>query len=248
MTTPPPAEPAKPDPHAPQSTRQWAMEWAKSILFAVVVWLVLRTFLFEAFRIPSESMEDTLLVGDFLFVNKAIYGAEIPLVHWHLPKVRDPRHGDVVVFDGVEEGHIKIVKRVIGLPGDTIEMRDHTIYRNGTALVEPYAVYDDTVPGDPAEWRMRIRNWQIHHLVGRDTTGYWPDRDHWGPVLIPADSLLVMGDNRDHSWDGRFWGLLPRENIRGTPLFIYYTFDGATYKPLPFLTNIRWARIGHVPK
>ena len=233
---------------APLGARQWALEWVKSIAFALAVWLVLRTFLFEAFRIPSESMENTLLIGDFLFVNKAVYGAEVPLVHWHLPKYRDPARGDVIVFDGVEAGHIKIVKRVIGLAGDTLEMRDHTIYRNGVALVEPFAQYNDSVPPDPPEWRAKIHDWQVSHLVGRDTTGYWPDRKHWGPIVVPRDSLLVMGDNRDKSWDGRYWGFLPRENVRGTPLFIYYTFDSTTYKPMPFLTNIRWGRIGHVPR
>ena len=251
MTAPNPgAAPATPPPPAaaPHGAGQWALEWIKSIGFALVVWLVLRTFLFEAFRIPSESMENTLLVGDFLFVNKAIYGAEVPLVHWHLPKFRDPERGDVVVFTGVEEGHIAIVKRVIGLAGDTVEMRDHVIYRNGVALAEPYASYDSSVPPDPQELRLKIHDWQVGHLAGRDTTHYWPDRDHWGPIIVPHDSLFVMGDNRDRSWDGRYWGFLPRENVRGTPLFIYYTFDPNTYKPLPFITNIRWGRIGHVPR
>ncbi|HVX88478.1 MAG TPA: signal peptidase I [Gemmatimonadales bacterium] len=245
-STTPPASPA---PAAPEhTTKEWLLEWAKSIGFALVVWLLLRTFLFEAFRIPSESMEDTLLVGDFLFVNKAVYGAEVPLVHWHTPKVRDPERGDIVVFRGVEEGHIMIVKRLIGLAGDTLEMRDHVIYRNGVAVDEPTVHYDSTAIADPPEYREKIRAWQVPHLVGRDTAGYWPDRNSWGPIVVPRDSLFVMGDNRDHSWDGRYWGFLPRENIRGTPLFIYYTYDPDTYKPLKFLTNIRWGRILHVPR
>src|ERR1043165_998089 len=249
MTTPA-TPPATPTPAAApeHTTKEWLLEGMKSIGFALVVWLLLRTFLFEAFRIPSESMENTLLVGDFLFVNKAVYGAEVPLVHWHLPKFRDPAHGDVVVFDGVEQPVIKIVKRVIGLAGDTLEMRDHVIYRNGVAIEEPAARYDDSVPVDPTEFREKIRAWQVSHLVGRDTAGYWPDREHWGPIVVPHDSLFVMGDNRDHSWDGRYWGFLPRQNVRGTPLFIYFTYDSAPYKPLPFITNIRWGRIFHAPR
>ena len=249
MTTPatPPATPA-PAAAPEHSTKEWLLEWVKSIGFALVVWLLLRTFLFEAFRIPSESMENTLLVGDFLFVNKAIYGAEVPLVHWHLPKYRDPARGDLVIFDSVEQDGLKVVKRVIGLTGDTLEMRDHVIYRNGVAITEPAALYDDTVPGDPPELREKIRAWQVSHLAGRDTAGYWPDREHWGPIVVPQDSLFVMGDNRDHSWDGRYWGFLPRQNVRGTPLFIYFTYDSATYTPLPFITNIRWGRIFHAPR
>ena len=92
-----------------------------------------------------------------------------------------------------------------------------------------------------------IRDWQIGHLA-RDTAGYWPDRKNWGPIVVPHDSMFVMGDNRDHSWDGRYWGFLPRANVRGTPLFIYYSYDPDTYKPLPALTNIRWGRLFHVPR
>jgi signal peptidase I len=212
-----------------------------------VVWLVLRTFLFEAFRIPSESMENTLLIGDFLFVNKAIYGATVPIAGWKTPAIRDPAHGDVVVFISVETPDLDVVKRVIGLPGDTIQMRQDTIFRNGAVLGEPNAVYDDTVPMDGPEFRKKIRDWQIGHLA-RDTAGYWPDRKNWGPIVVPHDSMFVMGDNRDHSWDGRFWGFLPRANVRGTPLFIYYSYDPDTYKPLPAITNIRWGRIFHVPR
>jgi signal peptidase I len=246
MATPTPPTPA-PEP-APADTAHWAVEWAKSIGFAVVVWLLLRTFLFEAFRIPSPSMERTLLIGDFLFVNKAVYGAHVPFTEWHLPKFRDPERSDLVIFDSVEDGVTKVVKRVMGLAGDTIEMRDRVIYRNGVQLDEPYAQYVEGEPADPPIRRDQIRRWQSPHLVGRDTAGYWPDRNNWGPVVIPEGHLFVMGDNRELSWDGRFWGFLPRQNIRGTPLFIYYTFDGDTYKPLPFLTNIRWGRFFTVPR
>ena len=242
--------PAAPTPDAKpeHSTKEWLIEWAKSIAFALVVWLLLRTFLFEAFRIPSPSMQNTLLVGDFLFVNKAIYGAEVPFTGWHLPKYRDPERGDLVIFDSVEQDGLKVVKRVIGLAGDTLEMRDHVIYRNGVALAEPAAQYSPDQPMDPVEWREKIRGWQAGHLVGRDTAGYWPERNTWGPIVVPHDSLFVMGDNRDQSWDGRYWGFLPRNNVRGTPLFIYYSYDPNTYKPLPFVTNIRWGRFFHVPR
>jgi signal peptidase I len=246
MATPTPPTPA-PEP-APADTAHWAVEWAKSIGFAVVVWLLLRTFLFEAFRIPSPSMERTLLIGDFLFVNKAVYGAHVPFTEWHLPKFRDPERSDLVIFDSVEDGVTKVVKRVMGVEGDTLEMRDRVIYRNGVRLDEPYAQYVEGELPDPPARRDQIRRWQSPHLIGRDTVGYWPDRNNWGPVVIPQGHLFVMGDNRELSWDGRFWGFLPRQNIRGTPLFIYYTFDGNTYKPLPFLTNIRWGRFFTVPR
>ena len=248
MTTPatPPIPPAAAP--APHRAKEWALEWLKSIIFALAVWLVLRTFLFEAFRIPSESMEDTFLVGDFLFVNKAIYGAEVPLVHWFMPKYRDPARNDLVIFDSVEEADLKVVKRVIGLAGDTLEMRAHVIYRNGVVLEEPAAHYAVAPSPDEPERRLKIKTWQVPYLVGRDTVSYWPDRDNWGPIVVPQDHLFVMGDNRDESWDGRYWGFLPRASVRGTPLFIYYSFDPDTYKPLPFITNIRWGRFFHVPR
>lgn len=245
MTTPP-APPAQAAPE-PEGFKAWALEWAKSIGFAVVVYLVLRIFLFQAFRIPSPSMEKTLLVGDWLFVNKAVYGATVPFTGWRTPAFREPAHGDIVVFISVETPDLDVVKRVIGLAGDTLEMKGHTIYRNGVAVDEPNARYDSVSPPDVREMRMKIHDWQVRHLA-RDTTGYWPDRDHWGPVVVPHDSMFVMGDNRDQSWDGRYWGFLPRANVRGTPLFIYYSYDPGTYELLPFLTNIRWGRLFHVPR
>ncbi|HEU4569906.1 MAG TPA: signal peptidase I [Gemmatimonadales bacterium] len=253
MTTPPssPEQPGAPPAAAPApapGAAAWALEWIKSIAFAVVVWLLLRTFLVEPFRIPSGSMENTILVGDWLFVNKAIYGAEIPFTPWHFPIFREPKHGDIVIFDSVEEEGLKVVKRLIGLPGDTLEMRAGVVYRNGQRLDEPYVL--NSTPGPHTESpdrRFQMRSWQVRHLVG-DTTRYFPDLEEWGPIVVPSESLFVMGDHRDSSYDGRYWGFLPRRNIRGTPMFIYYSFDKDTYKPLPFLTNIRWGRFFHVPR
>ena len=242
-----PGEGAKPaEPGPPQrSFRRWALEWLKSIAIALVIWLVLRTLLVEAFRIPSSSMERTLLVGDFLFVNKALYGAEIPLVHARLPAVREPRRGDIVVFDSKTEAGVKVVKRLIGMPGDTLEMRGGSLFRDGVRQVEPYAQHIDPSSDMSAE---EMRFWQLPYLVsGVEREGYRPTRDTWGPVVVPQGQYFVMGDNRDNSYDSRYWGFLDRRVLRGRPLFIYYSFDGESWRVLPFLTAIRWGRLGHRP-
>src|SRR6266853_3308365 len=122
------AKAAAPPPAPEKSVQRWAWEWLKSIVVALAIWLVLKTLLIEAFRIPSSSMERTLLVGDFLFVNKALYGAEVPLVHARLPAFREPRRGDIVVFDSKIERGVKVVKRLVGMPGDTLEMRHGVLW------------------------------------------------------------------------------------------------------------------------
>jgi len=239
----PPPESAPPP---RRSVRRQTWEWIKSLAIALVIWFVLRTLLVEAFRIPSSSMERTLLVGDFLFVNKALYGAEIPLIHTHLPAFREPRLGDIVVFDSQTEDGVKVVKRLVGMPGDTLQMKKAILYRNGVAQKEPYVEHVDSLedPSDPM-----MREWQVKHLlpsVSRDT--YQPTRDNWGPVVVAPDSFFVMGDNRDNSYDSRYWGFVPRSVVRGRPLFIYYSFDHDSWRALPFLTAIRWSRIGHEPR
>jgi signal peptidase I len=232
---------ARPD----KSLAQSAWEWTKSIAAALVIWFFLRALLVEAFRIPSGSMENTLLIGDFLFVNKALYGAEVPLVHARLPAFREPQRGDVVIFDSVEEPGVNVVKRIIGVPGDTIAMEDNVIYINGRPLEEPYVIRTDpaTDREDP-----QMRSWQVRYLVGRDPRNYRPTLKNWGPLLVPPDSFFVMGDNRDNSYDSRYWGFLGRDRIRGRPLFIYYSYDKNGLLPLPFLTAIRWERIFHQPR
>jgi signal peptidase I len=231
-----------------QATGRWLWEWVKSILIALVVWLVMRTFLVEAFRIPSGSMERTLLIGDFLFVNKAVYGAEVPLIHKSLPAFREPARGDVLVFDSVEEEGLKVVKRLIGMPGDTLAMAHGHVYRNGKPLDEPYVVHADSTKSEDAIYRSKMRQWQSRHLAGRDPTTYDPDLQDWGPIVVPADSFFMMGDNRDNSYDGRYWGFLPRSNVRGTPLIVYFSYDPESWRPLPFLSAIRWKRIFTRPR
>jgi len=222
------------------------LEWVRTIAGALVIWLVLSTFLVQGFRIPSESMEGTLLPGDWLFVNKALYGAEVPLIHRHMPAVREPRHGDLVVFHSVEE-ELMVVKRVIGLPGDTLAMKAGQVFRDGRALEEPYVTPPPAIRSESPAVRARMRAWQLPRLVGVDAAGYDPDLYEWGPIVIPPESLFVMGDNRDQSYDGRYWGFLPRRNLRGSPIVIYYSYAPDSWRPLPFLSAVRWNRIGTRP-
>jgi signal peptidase I len=226
----------------------WLWEWSKSIVVALVVWFFLRTFLIEAFRIPSGSMENTLLIGDFLFVNKALYGAEVPIVHAYLPAVREPVRNDILVFDSVEEEGLKVVKRLIGVPGDTLAMEAGQLYRDGQRVDEPYALHGDPHRSEDPIQRAKMREWQLPHLVHRDTATYQPDLHDWGPIVVPADSFFMMGDNRDSSYDGRYWGFLPRKNVRGRPLVVYFSYDPNSWKSLPFLTAVRWGRIFTQPK
>jgi signal peptidase I len=223
-------------------------EWIRSVALALVVWLLLRTFVVQAFHITSESMEGTLLVGDVLWVARPLYGAEVPFTDRRLPAIRELQAGDIVVFGSVETPGLEVVKRVVGVSGDTLAMRAGTLIRNGTPLDDPYVVRARPGQPDPPESREAIRRWQEPRLAGPHATPYQPDRNNWGPVVVPADSLFVMGDNRDFSWDGRFWGFLPRQNVHGGPLVIYYSFDPGSWRPLPLLTATRWGRLFTVPK
>ena len=232
-----------------RSFAAWLWDWTKSIAVALVVWLFLRTFLIEAFRIPSGSMENTLLVGDFLFVNKLLYGAEVPFTGKHLPAIREPRRGDILVFDSVEDStpDLKVVKRLIGMPGDTLMMEDGELYRNGKKVDEPYAVHGNPAKSEDPVYRAKMRQWQVKYLVNRDPATYQPDLHDWGPIVVPRDSFFMMGDNRDSSYDGRYWGFLPRANVRGRPLLVYFSYDANSWKPLPFFSAIRWKRLFSTP-
>jgi signal peptidase I len=215
---------------------------------AWVAWLLLSTFVVQAFHVTSESMARTLLTGDVLFVARPLYGAEVPLTGLRLPALREPRHGDLVVFGSVETSGLEVVKRVIGLPGDTLGMRSGEVVRNGRTLIEPYAIHARPAAPDPPGSRDQMRAWQEPRLAGSHPVLYRPDRDNWGPVVVPRDSLFVMGDNRDLSYDGRYWGFLPRQNLHGSPVVIYYSFDPASWRPLPLLTATRWSRLFTLPR
>ena len=226
----------------------WIWDWTKSIVVALIVWFLLRTFLVEAFRIPSGSMENTLLIGDFLFVNKALYGAEVPVIKARLPAVREPERNDILVFDSVEEEGLKVVKRLVGMPGDTLYMEKGRLFRNGRPESEPYAVHADPSRSEDPIQRAKMREWQLPHLIQRDTAKYQPDLQDWGPIVVPPDSFFMMGDNRDSSYDGRYWGFLPRENVRGRPLVVYFSYDPNSWRSIPFLTAVRWGRLFTSPQ
>lgn len=251
-----------------QPFEKWLWENLKSLAGAVVIYLVVKTLLIEAFRIPSGSMIPTLLVGDWLFVNKLAYGPTIPFTNSHLPGYRSPDHGDVVVFvspyqaDEAERGldpTPTLVKRLVGLPGDTLYMRDGLLYRNGVPQPQGSAAainpkIDPNLIDPLFAWQRtaEIRNSRFGPPPAQ------PTHDDWGPLLVPVDHYFMMGDNRYCSKDSRFWGVVPKANVRGRPLFVYYSYvPGPDFsdnecsgqisdRPVSFITNIRWGRIGHV--
>ena len=220
-------------------------EYFESIVIAVILALFIRTFVVQAFKIPTGSMEETLLIGDHLLVNKFVFGPTGSAAERALLPIGTIKRRDVLVFKYPEEPDRDFIKRVIGLPGETVELKEKKVYINGTPLVEPY-VHFLTAPASPSEF---------HEVTSFDV------RERYGPVTVPADHYFVMGDNRDNSQDSRYWGFLPRENIKGKSLVIYWSYQaeredyqdesaGATVKGLVsvfahFFTRTRWDRMFH---
>ena len=215
------------------------LEGIRSLAVAVVIFLILRAFVLQTFFITSGSMEDSLLVGDFLVVNRAAIGSRIPLTNLRIPGYSSPERGDVLVFDPPHEPDLKLVKRLIGLPGDTLHMEDKVLFINGEPQDEAYVKHQQVMDsGDP------MMAWQLSYLApGVDRQAYSPTRDTWGPIIIPEDRYFMLGDNRETSLDSRYWGLLEGWRLEGRASFIYYSYDRESYRPLSWLREIRWGRI-----
>ena len=248
------AQKARPLAHRSHSRTIW--ENLKSIAGALAIFLFLRTFLVEAYRIPSGSMIPSLLVGDWLFVNKLVYGPHVPFTDTNLPGYREPQRSDVVVFvspyqpDEAERGADPtptLVKRVVGAPGDTVHMRKGVLYLNGIAQRQGFGAggHSEAVANsvDP------LFDWQKKAGLRESRFGAapaQPTHDDWGPIVVPPQRLFMMGDSRYNSKDSRYWGFVPRKNVRGRPLFVYYSYNADdSDRPLPMFTDIRWGRIGH---
>ncbi|UCF04454.1 MAG: signal peptidase I [bacterium] len=172
-------------------------EYIEIIVTAVLLALIVRALVIQSYHIPSESMEDTLLKGDFLFANKFIYGAKVPFVEWRLPAVRQPKPGDIVIFKFPGDNKTDYIKRCIAVEGQTVEIRGRRLLIDGVEQEEDYIkfVYGD-IP-----------------------------RRNYGPLVVPKGHIFVMGDNRDNSYDSRFWGALNKKFVRGMALFIYFSID-----------------------
>lgn len=234
-------------------------ENVKSLAGAILIYLVINTFLIAAYRIPSGSMIPTLLIGDWLFVNKAVYGPHIPFTNTHLPSFSEPRRGEVIVFvspyqaDEASRGDDPtptLVKRMVGMPGDTLYMRAGLLHVNGVAQRQGFGIVSkpsaqgvqptDVFPN--FDWQHKIELKQSRFGAAPAQ----PQLDNWGPLVIPPGNYFMMGDNRYESKDSRYWGTVPRENVRGRPSFVYYSYRSGdeTDRPLSFITDIRWGRIG----
>ena len=217
-------------------------EYGEALFIALILALIIRAFVFQAFSIPSGSMQPTLLVGDYLLVNKFSYGIRNPFTNKVWIPLGAPHRGDVVVFIFPQDPSKDYIKRVIGLPGDRVQIVNKQVYINGQLIVTPQAVYQDS-----------------ERLPGSQVT-----RDNFGPVVVPASSYFVMGDNRDQSYDSRFWGFVPDDALRGRAFLIYFSWAGDHHDPFlrAFLGGlkglvyhlswnrndfrVRWGRLGKI--
>jgi signal peptidase I len=220
-------------------------EYFESIVIAVILALFIRTFIVQAFKIPTGSMEENLLIGDHLLVNKFVFGPTASWLERTLLPIGTVRRDDVIVFKYPEEPDRDFIKRVIGLPGETVEVRQKKVYINGHPLDEPFVHYLQPA-STPSEFR-EVTSFDV--------------RDRYGPVTVPPNQYFVMGDNRDNSQDSRYWGFLPRDYIKGKALIVYWSYEsgredyqdegaGATLKGpgsvfMHFFTRTRWARMFH---
>lgn len=230
---------ARPVVEMTMAERAW--DWIKSLAVIVVLFLLIRTFLVQTFVITSGSMEHTLEVGDFLLISKAAYGAVVPGTEMRLPGYADPERGDIIVFRAEHEPNMDLVKRLIGLPGDTLAMRDGVLHVNGVAQDEPYLK-----PGPVAQDASHPAfEWQRAHLTTEGAAQpYRATLRNWGPIVVPANRYFALGDNREQSLDSRYWGFVEAPRVKGRAVFLYWSYDAETLRPFPWLTSVRWERIG----
>lgn len=200
-------------------------ENAEAIVIAIILALVIRTLIVQAFKIPSGSMENTLLIGDQILVNKFIYGVKIPFVDQPLLPIRTPARGDIVVFETPEDKDLgfferrDFIKRVVGIEGDVVEVKNKKVYVNDELQPDDFTI----------------------HLDPHTFSGRFSPRDNFGPVTVPKDALFVMGDSRDNSHDSRFWGFVPLRLLKGKAFVIYWSWDRNT-------SSVRWGRLANVLK
>jgi len=201
-------------------------EYVEAFAVALLIALLVRTFVIQAFKIPSGSMENTLLVGDHIFVNKFLYGYHVPYTKGRILAFQTPQRGDIIVFVFPEDPSKDFIKRVVAIPGDMVEIRDKVVILNGEPLREEYTRFAD----------------------GEMTDGFVRSRDNMPPVKVPAGEYFVMGDNRDRSYDSRFWGFVDEDAVIGKALFIYFSLDWGIdlqwYQFWRYPELVRWERIG----
>jgi len=206
-----------------------ARDYFESICIAVILALFVRTFVVQAFKIPSGSMENNLLIGDHLLVNKFVFAPTLTSLERTLLPIDPVRRGDILVFKGPEEPERDLIKRVIGLPGETLEVRNKTVFINGKPLSEPYVHFIF-----PPEER----------AAGVASSDHGEKSDY-GPVTVPERHYFMMGDNRDNSRDSRYWGFMPADDIKGKALFVYFSFTDPEARDAGGSFGVRWARLLH---
>jgi signal peptidase I len=198
---------------APAGRKGAFREWIESLAFTIVFVLVFTSYIAQATQVPTESMKPTILVGDHFFLDKIAFPANYPAVIRSYIPHRSVKRLDIIAFKSPTDGNIPFVKRVIGLPGETVEVHDKAVYVNGKKLDEPYKIHVDSTTYGADSW----------------TPEELKVRDNYGPVVIPADNYFVMGDNRDNSNDSRYWGFVTWDEIIGKPLFVYWSYESDPY-------------------